>query len=54
MSIAHDTISNIAQPTIAIGTGVALATPDHTTQILSVVTQVIALIILLFSKKKQA
>lgn len=48
-----DTSSTVAHSAIAAGTTAVAIAPDHTTQILSVVVQVIALIMLLF-KRKQA
>ena len=47
-----DTTSTIAHSAITAGTTAVVLAPDHTTQILSVVIQVIALITLLFKHKK--
>ena len=47
-----DTSSTIAHSAITAGTTAVVLAPDHTTQILSVVVQVIALIMLLFKSKK--
>ena len=52
MNIGIDTTSTVAHSAITAGTTAVVLAPDHTTQILSVVVQVIALIMLLFKRKK--
>lgn len=44
MSNGIDTTSTVVQTAIGTGTAVTLTAPDHTTQIVSVLVQVIALI----------
>lgn len=54
LGVAQESISTMGHSSVAIGTGIGLATPDHTTQICSIVMQVISLLILwLNSRKKQ-
>ena len=52
MDIGIDTTSTVAHSAISAGTTAVVLAPDQTTQILSVVVQVIALITLLFKHKK--
>jgi hypothetical protein len=53
MSNGIDSTSTIIKQIIPAGTGVALAAPDHTTQILAVVVQIISLVIMFLKEKKK-
>lgn len=44
MSNGIDSTSTIVQSAIASGTAVTLTQPDHTTQIISVIVQIVALV----------
>ena len=52
-NVANDSISTLGQTSIGLGTGVALATPDHTTQIVSVVIQILGLVLVFLRGRKQ-
>lgn len=52
MSTGIDSTSTVLSSVIAGGTATVLASPDHTTQILSVVVQVLSLVILWLKSKK--
>lgn len=52
MSNGIDTTSTIGQAVITGGTGVVLTAPDHTTQILAVVVQIISLVMLFIKGRK--
>lgn len=47
----HDSLSVIAQSVVTGGTATVLASPDHTTQILSIVLQILGVLALIFRKK---
>jgi len=53
MSNGIDSTSTILKSMIPAGTGVALATPDHTTQILAVIVQVLSLVLVFFRERKK-
>ncbi len=44
MNDSLNVTSTIAQSAIATGTGIVLSQPDHTTQIVSIIVQIIALV----------
>ena len=52
MGTGIDSTSTVLHGAIAGGTGLVLSQPDHTTQIISLVTQVIALVLLIFKSRK--
>jgi hypothetical protein len=49
----NDTINTVAHGSIAGGTIVSLATPDHTTQFIALAVQLISLLIVVFKPRNQ-
>ncbi|ELY2018488.1 hypothetical protein SL053_002416 [Flavobacterium psychrophilum] len=49
-----DSLSTVLHGTVATGTGVVLSQPDHTTQIIAIVGQLLALALLFFRPKSKA
>jgi hypothetical protein len=54
IQVQHDSLTVIANSVIAGGTAAVLASPDHTTQILSVIIQILSVVVLFFRQKKQS
>jgi predicted NBD/HSP70 family sugar kinase len=53
MSGGIDTTSTVLHGAVLGGTGTVLAQPDHTTQIIAVIGQILALVLLFFRPKMQ-
>ncbi|QZK98176.1 hypothetical protein [Flavobacterium psychrophilum] len=49
-----NSLSTVLHGTVATGTGVVLSQPDHTTQIIAIVGQILALVLLFFRPKSKA
>ena len=52
LSNGNQTLETLGTSVISAGTGVTLVTPDHTTQIISVVIQILTVVMLWLKSKK--